>query len=259
MSVAHSPGRLVLIPAFLGHDDPALLAPRTLDEVRCLNRFLVENARSARRFLSQLGHPRPIQSLAIVELPHSLDAATVAALLAPIHAGEDCGLLSEAGAPCVADPGAALVAAAHAAGIEVRPLVGPSALLLALMASGLNGQQFRFLGYLPVPAPQRDAAIRSLEAQSRHSGATQMFIETPYRNARLLDALLATCEPGTRLCIAAGLTLPSQWIRTRPVREWRAHPKPPIDGVPAVYLLLAEPAAATVSAAAAPRRRARRG
>lgn len=259
MSEAHSPGRLVLIPTFLGNDDPALLPARTLDRVRCLGHFLVENARSARGFLSAIGHPRPIQSLPIVELPRRLDVATAGALLAPVRSGEDCGVLAEAGVPCVADPGAALVAAAHAAGIEVEPLVGPSALLLALMASGLNGQQFRFHGYLPVPALERDAAIRALDEQSQRSGATQMFIETPYRNARLVDALLATCEPATRLCIAAGLTLPSQWIRTRLICEWRAHPRPRLDGVPAVYLLLAGPAAGTVSATVEPRRRARRG
>jgi 16S rRNA (cytidine1402-2'-O)-methyltransferase len=147
--------------------------------------------------------------------------------------------MSEAGCPAVADPGARLVARAHALGVTVRPLVGPSSILLALMASGLNGQSFAFNGYLPVAEAERNARIRLLEDESRKLARTQIFIETPYRNERLLDALLATCRPDTRLCVARDLTSDEEWIHSQPVGTWRRAPRPDLARRPALFLLLA--------------------
>jgi 16S rRNA (cytidine1402-2'-O)-methyltransferase len=161
----------------------------------------------------------------------------VAALLAPVLAGEDVALLSDAGCPGVADPGAPLVAAAHRAGVTVVPLVGPSALLLALMASGMNGQNFVFHGYLPVRAEARAAALRALDAAAAGSGATQLFIETPYRNEAIAAAVLAVCRPRTLFCVAVDLTLPSEQIVRRTVEEWRTAPTLRLSGRPAMFLL----------------------
>jgi len=165
----------------------------------------------------------------------------VASLLAPLRAGRPLGLLSEAGAPAVADPGSLLVAAAHAEGLRVVPVVGPSSILLALMASGLDGQRFRFAGYLPVPAGERQAAIRALEARSAQARETQVFIETPYRNDALLADLVATLRPDTRLAVAADLTGPAESIRMAAIDGWKRSPAPP-GRRPAIFLVLAMPA-----------------
>jgi 16S rRNA (cytidine1402-2'-O)-methyltransferase len=199
---------------------------------------VVENAKSARRFLAACGHPRPLREIAMSELNEHTPASAIPALIEPALAGRDVGVLSEAGVPAVADPGAALVAEAHARGIVVVPCVGPSSILLALMASGLEGQRFRFAGYLPADATGRKAAISELERRSSRDGETQVFIETPYRNEALLADLVATCKPTTRLCVAADLTAPSEWIRNDTLEGWRARPAA-IGKRPAIFLLLA--------------------
>jgi 16S rRNA (cytidine1402-2'-O)-methyltransferase len=209
-----------------------------LERIRSLDAFVAENAKSARRFIASCGHPKPLREIAIAELNEHTPPAEVPGLLAPVLAGRDMGLLSEAGAPAVADPGALLVAAAHAHGVKVVPMVGPSALLLALMASGLEGQRFRFVGYLPAESAARRAALAELEKQSSRFAETQLFIETPYRNDALLADVLAACRGSTRLAIAADLTGPGEWIRSDRVDAWRSTPAT-IGKRPAIFLLLA--------------------
>ena len=233
-------GRLYLLPAWLAEDsDPAAVLPAPLlERIRALDSFVVENAKSARRFLAACGHPRPMRDVAMAELNEHTPDSAVAALLEPALAGRDLGLLSEAGVPAVADPGAALVAQAHARGVVVVPCVGPSSILLALMASGLEGQRFRFAGYLPAESAARKGAIAELERRSSRDGETQAFIETPYRNDALLADLVGSCRPSTRLCVAADLTGPQEWIRTESIEGWRTRPAA-IGKRPAIFLLLA--------------------
>ncbi len=234
---------LYLIPVPLAGDSaPADVLPAAvLERVRSLRDFVAEDAKSARRFLSACAHPGPIASLGIEVLDEHTREADVPALLAPLRAGRALGLVSEAGAPAVADPGARLVAAAHAEGLRVVPLTGPSSILLALMASGLEGQRFRFAGYLPVPGAERVAAIRDLESRSAAARETQVFIETPYRNDALLADVARTCRDDTRLTVAADLTGSTESVRTASVAEWRARSSPP-GKRPAIFLLLARPA-----------------
>jgi 16S rRNA (cytidine1402-2'-O)-methyltransferase len=224
---------LYLIPTTLGGAPEEVLPASTLQRVRELRDFAVENAKSARAFLGSLPMPCSVRELRIAEIGEDADA-----LLAPLRAGRSLGVLSEAGCPGIADPGQALVAAAHASGFRVVPLVGPSSLLLALMASGLQGQRFAFCGYLPREREPRAARIRALERRSREAQETQMFIETPYRSDALLAALLAACAADTRLCVAVDVTLPGESIATRSVRDWRRAP-PTLGRRPAVFLLLA--------------------
>lgn len=233
-------GTLYLIPCTLG-DTPAsqVLPQHVIDIARRLRYFVVENPKSARRFLAALKPEQPVQSLHFDTLDEHTAATEISGLLAPLLAGEDVGLISEAGCPGVADPGAELVALAHRSNIRVVPLVGPSSILLALMASGLNGQRFAFHGYLPVAETDRDKAIVALEAQSAKHHQTQIFIETPYRNERMLAALLARCRPDTLLCVASDLTLPSESIRTQSVAQWSKHPVPALNKHPSLFLLLA--------------------
>lgn len=235
-----TPGRLLLVPAWLSEDSsPESVVPgAVLQQVRALDAFVVENAKSARRFLAACGHPRPMREIAMTELNGHTPPAQVAGMLAPALAGRDLGLLSEAGIPAVADPGALLVAAAHERGIQVVPLVGPSSIMLALAASGLEGQRFRFMGYLPAEAAARRAAIEELERHSSRHAETQIFIETPYRNDALLADLLQGCRGTTRLTVATELTGPAESIRTAPIEAWRGSP-PSIGKRPAIFLLLA--------------------
>jgi 16S rRNA (cytidine1402-2'-O)-methyltransferase len=215
-------GSLYLIPVPLGPVSPeACLPPDTLAVARRLEHFVVERAKTARAHLKAMGHPLPIQALHLEELNEHTPAAAILSLLAPLKAGHDVGLLSEAGCPAVADPGAALVLAAHRENIRVVPLIGPSSILLALMASGLGGQRFTFHGYLPAKEPERSQAIRELEKTARRDRATQLFIETPYRSAALLDALATTLSPDTLVSVGADLSLPSQLIQTRSAKNWR--------------------------------------
>ena len=236
-----STGRLFLIPCSLAADTPpqAILPAAVIDRIRALDTFIVENAKSARAFLRACGHPRPLRDLAMSELNEHTPSASVAALLAPLRAGRDAGLLSEAGVPAVADPGSLLVAAAHSEAIRVVPLAGPSSIILALMASGLEGQRFRFLGYLPAQSAERRSALEALERRSAEADETQLFIETPYRNDALLADILATCHEGTRLAVAADLTGAAEWIRSERIVGWRSRPTP-IGKRPAVFMLLAQ-------------------
>lgn len=236
-------GILYLIPNTLGEGDADALAAVLPAPVRAqaaaLHYYIGENAKTTRAFLKKVGTDRPIQEIEIRELNVNTPAGEVEKLLAPILAGTDAGLVSEAGCPAVADPGALLVRRAHERGVKVVPFVGPSSILLALMASGLNGQSFAFHGYLPVDAAERAKRLRELEQQSRKSKQTQIFIETPYRNRALLDTLIATCAPSTLVCVAADLTLPTETIMSRPVSDWKKASAPDLHKRPAIFLLLA--------------------
>jgi 16S rRNA (cytidine1402-2'-O)-methyltransferase len=235
-----TPATLYLIPNLLGVVAPqAVLPARTIEVARQLTHFVVETPKAARAFLATLGMPIPIAQLTISALPERATPADGATLLAPARAGHAIGLVSDAGCPAVADPGAIVVAAAHRAGIRVVPLVGPCALLLALMASGLDGQRFAFHGYLPQKADARVAALRALEADSQAHARTAIFIETPYRNEAMLDAIAATLKPTTRVCVAADLTLASESIVMRAAREWRGRTAGAYAKRPAIFLLQA--------------------
>jgi 16S rRNA (cytidine1402-2'-O)-methyltransferase len=243
-------GSVLLVPNALDFGAPAPLSLSTylphavMERAANLTHWAVEDAKTARAFLKRVAAhaplAAPLQSLDIRELPRAGKAPAAAddwtALLQPALAGHDLGVLSEAGLPSVADPGSALVAQAHARGLRVEPLPGASALMLALAASGLNGQQFAFVGYLPVKEDARAARIRELDAWSQRSGQTQIAIETPYRNHPLLRALLQHLAPATRLCVACALGWPDGWCRTAQVQQWRAHPSEIGDRLPAVFL-----------------------
>lgn len=233
------PGILYLMPASL--EQTATPRPWLLEADRQrlagLRLFYVETPKAARAWLRALPVARPIQTLALRPLPGHGDAATTdwTDWLAPVLGGESAAILPDAGCPGVADPGAGLVAAAHRAGIRVRPLVGPGAILLALMASGLDGQQFAFHGYLPVPTVEREARLAALAAQSARTGATQILIETPFRNAAMLASLLRALPADARLCIAVDLTGAGESVRTMPVAQWRREPAT-LPRNPAVFL-----------------------
>ena len=228
-------GTLYLIPVDLGGGDArAVLPGPALEVVRRLDTFVAENAKSARRFLKQAGHPRPLREIRIDELDPDGGGQAATDAIACLAAGVDCGLLSEAGCPAVADPGAAVVRRAHAAGVRVVPLVGPSSILLALMASGMDGQRFTFHGYLPADGAPRARKVKELEA--RAAAETQIFIETPHRSAAMLGTLLETCRPDTLLCVAADLTLASERVETRAIKTWKAKP-PDLSRRPVVFLL----------------------
>lgn len=233
-------GTLYLIPCTLG-DTPAsqVLPQHVIGIARKLKHFVVEHPKTARQFLSMLKHEQPIQSLHFATLNEHTVAKELSGLLTPLLSGEDVGLISEAGCPGVADPGADLVSLAHRHGIRVIPLVGPSSILLALMASGLNGQRFAFHGYLPIADEERRIAITALEAESAKRKQTQLFIETPYRNEKLFGALLACCRPQTLLCVASEVTLPAEMIRTCSIAQWKSQPIPQLNKRPSLFLLFA--------------------
>lgn len=233
-------GTLYLIPVPLGPGAPQeVLHPTVLATLRPLRHFVVEQAKSARAFLKAAGTELALQELQLAELNEHTRPAELDQLLAPLRAGHDIGLLSEAGCPAVADPGADLVALAQRENIRVVPLIGPSSLLLALMASGLNGQRFAFQGYLPAKEAERAKTLRELEAESRKRQQTQLFIETPYRNRAMFDAILQACQGNTRLCVATDLSLPGESIRTRTIGDWKKQTPPDIERRPTVFLLLA--------------------
>ncbi|WP_414444281.1 SAM-dependent methyltransferase [Burkholderia sp. 22PA0106] len=238
-----SAGTLYLIPNTLGDGDDAMLAAVLPAAVQAraasLGYYIGENAKTTRVFLKKVGVERPIQEIEIRELNVKTPAGEIDRLLAPILAGADAGLVSEAGCPAVADPGALLVRRAHERGVKVVPLVGPSSILLALMASGLNGQTFAFHGYLPVDAAARAKRLRELEQQSRKGRETEIFIETPYRNQAMLETLIATCAPSTLICVAADLTLETETIVSRSAADWKKKPAPNLQKRPAIFLLLA--------------------
>jgi 16S rRNA (cytidine1402-2'-O)-methyltransferase len=248
------PGTLYLVPNTLGPLDAAphalshILPEQVQDIASKLEYFVAENAKTARAFLKLVAvdHPlaRPLQEIRISELNVNTPPAALSALLAPLLEGHDMGLVSEAGVPAVADPGADLVRLAHQHGIQVRPLVGPSSLLLAVMASGLNGQSFAFNGYLPTDPGQRSKRIQQLEQRSRAEKQTQLLIETPYRNAAMLEALVSACQPGTLVCVSTDLSLPTESVRTMAAAKWKAalaaNKGPDFHKKPTVFLLLAQ-------------------
>ena len=228
---------LYAIPTPLGGAVEDALPFSTLKIVRSLRDFVVEDAKSARAFLSAAGcKPRELQ---LSELSEHTAAAAVSALLQPLRDGRPLGLLSEAGCPAIADPGALLVDAARREGFRVVPLIGPTSIVLALMASGLEGQRFAFCGYLPRDGAERARRIKELEQRSRRERETEIFIETPYRNDALFRALLESCAPSTRLCLAADLTLGAEAVKTQTIADWR-RARATLGKRPAVFLLLAE-------------------
>jgi len=235
-----SKGKLYLIPVPLGQTpvDAALPQP-VLGCARQLKHFVAENAKSARNFLKSIPSDTPLQQIEIRELNEHTSPSELSELLLPLLAGMDVGLISEAGCPAVADPGSNLVALAHIEGIQVLPMVGPSSIVLALMGSGLSGQNFAFHGYLPAKSEQKQKRLRVLEKDSRQEKRTQIFIETPYRNMQMLETLINTCAPNTRICVATDLTLASESINTRTTLEWRRQGLPIIDRQPTVFLFQA--------------------
>lgn len=230
-------GTLYLIPVTLSGGQAELVLPRsTLERLFRLKSFVVEDAKSARAFLKAAGHPCRLRDMEIRTLNEHTPAAAVASLLDQLLGGTDCGLLSESGCPAIADPGAELVRRAHERRIRVVPLVGPSAVLLAMMASGMNGQRFVFHGYLPADRAGRAHKLLVLERNAWQEDRTQAFIEAPYRNQALLRGILETCRPDTLLCLATDLTLASESVSTRTVAAWTADP-PDIDRRPTVFLI----------------------
>ncbi|HLS43390.1 MAG TPA: SAM-dependent methyltransferase [Paenalcaligenes sp.] len=234
-------GYLHLIPVSLGEANLGLWLPTSVQsKAQALDTYIAENAKTARAFLKQIGTLKPIQEITI----HTLDKRGTSAQqlrqwLQPIRQGGEIGLVSEAGCPAVADPGAAVVAMAHELGIQVMPHVGPSSILLSLMASGLDGQQFAFHGYPPVKAPERNKTLQQWELQSQRLRQTQLCIETPYRNEALFTALLQNLNKKTRLCIARSLTTPEQWIRTLTIEQWAQQPPPELSKQPTIFLFQA--------------------
>jgi 16S rRNA (cytidine1402-2'-O)-methyltransferase len=231
-------GSLYLLPNTLGETAAEAVIPAAaLYRARSLDYFIAEHPKSARALLKRMGFPRALREVRIERLDHNTPAGEIASLLAPVLDGRDAGLLSEAGLPAVADPGAALVKMAHDKGVRVVPLSGPSSLMLALAASGLEGQRFVFHGYLPVKPRDLDVALKDLERQSARLGQTQIFIETPYRNDATLAAMLRALRDDTLVCVATDLTLESEMVKTRPAAAWRRD-APGLKGRPTVFLVL---------------------
>jgi 16S rRNA (cytidine1402-2'-O)-methyltransferase len=229
-------GKLYLIPSFLGSENPNEVFPELNSQIiRNLKYFIVEEERTARRFLKKIVPEIQIDQLQIRLLNEHTKPEEILNFLNPAEF-DSIGLISEAGVPCVADPGAAVVRLAHQKGIEIIPLVGPSSILLALMGSGLNGQNFTFHGYLPVQKNERVKSIKLLEKRSFQENQTQMFIEAPYRNQAMLGDILNSCSSETLLCIACDLTLPNQLLKTMTIREWKIK-LPDIQKRPAIFLL----------------------
>ncbi|MGB8857377.1 MAG: SAM-dependent methyltransferase [Burkholderiales bacterium] len=232
-------GILYLIPTPLGETSLETIVPKyNLQLIDLIEYFIVENAKTARAFLKLAGIRKPLQSLHIDELNEHTPATSLKTLLAPLLAGHDVGLVSEAGCPAIADPGANLVLLAHQHHVRVAPLVGPSSILLALMGSGLNGQRFCFHGYLPASKAERITTLKQLEAESKKLRQTQIFIETPYRNNAMLEDILAACKPATQLCVACDLTTANETIRTQSIAQWRKA-MPDLHKRPAIFLLMA--------------------
>lgn len=229
---------LYLIPTVLG-DSPAesVFPPRNREIILSIRHFIVEETRTARRFLKFIDKGIDIDQLTFYPMGKHSDPSAISAYLAPLRKGESVGMISEAGCPAVADPGAAIVAQAQSEGLKVVPLVGPSSILLAQMASGMNGQSFAFNGYLPIDEGAKVRTLKRLEARALKEGQTQLFIETPYRNGKLISLMLRTLAASTRLCIAAGVTCSSESIVTRSVGEWRKTEIPDLSHTPAIFCI----------------------
>jgi len=229
---------LYLVPSPLSANTINKVLPQNvISVIHSLRQFIVEDIRTSRRFISELNHPLPINQLQFRELNEHTTISEISSLL-PYLKNEDTGIMSEAGLPCLADPGAKIVSLAHANGISVIPLVGPSSIFMALIASGLNGQSFSFVGYLPIKQNERQDCLRKLERRSDSEKQTQIFIETPYRNMKLLDDILHCCRPETRLTIAAGITGSNEYILTQSIRQWKEK-LPDLQKIPTVFLLQA--------------------
>jgi len=230
-------GRLLLIPADLGSDTTDHVWPAgNLSRISHIRHFIVENDRTARRFLRKAGFTASFDDVALLLLNKHTSDKDASGFLDAAEEGHDTGLLSEAGMPCVADPGQKVVAMAHRRGIAVVPLVGPGSVLLALMASGFSGQRFVFHGYLPIDSKARIRALQAMEREAYRLDQTQIFMETPYRNDQLMKDLLQACLPGTLLCVACDLTLPTEFIRTHPMKEWKKN-MPGLHKRPGMFLL----------------------
>ena len=228
---------LFLIPVTIGDTDHSRVLPEYNREIILrIKHFIVENVRTARRFLKKAEPSLVIDNLMFYELNKHTSVEDVAGFLAPLAEGEHVGVVSEAGCPAIADPGADIVAIAQRRGYPVVPLVGPSSILLSLMASGFNGQSFAFHGYLPIEASERTAAIKRLEGRIYSENQTQLFIETPYRGNKLVEDLIRTCRPSTKLCIASDITCDDEYIRTRPVKDW-AGKAPDLSKKPTIFLI----------------------
>lgn len=233
-------GTLYLIPCPIAEDTaPYDVAPEANRAViASLDYFIVENTRSARRFLSKAGVGRPIDELEFVELnEHTVAGADVERMVAPILKGRNAGVISEAGVPAVADPGQLVVALCHRYGVRIVPLVGPSSIIMAVMASGMNGQSFAFNGYLPVKEPDRSRTIKKFEARAISENQSQAFIEAPYRNVKLFEQMLHTCSAETHLCVACDITSASEYIRTATIAEWRKRGVPDIQKRPTIFII----------------------
>ena len=231
-------GTLYLIPSTLGDTSSSNSLPEiNLRVIEKLQHFVVEDLRTARRFLKKILPEIIIDDLSFQILNEHTTPQEVSSLLAPAIEGKDMGLLSEAGLPCVADPGALLVSHAHENGVKIVPLTGPSSVFLALMASGFNGQNFAFSGYLPIDKKERVLKIRELETSAYQQDQTQIFIETPYRNQQMMEALVETCRPQTQICIAVNLTMPDELIITHTAEQWKQMKWPDMQKKPAVFLL----------------------
>jgi 16S rRNA (cytidine1402-2'-O)-methyltransferase len=232
-------GTLYLIPVPIGEDALHTIPVHVIELVHRLDYFIAERAKTARRYIKSTGTERPISELHFAELNKRTTPEEKSSLLDPAMQGHDMGLLSEAGCPGVADPGAEIVAMAHRQGIKVVPLVGPSSILLALMASGMNGQQFAFWGYLSPKRPELAKELKRLEGISAREKQTQIFIETPYRNQAFIEVALQTLQPGTRFCMALDLTTPEEYVKNLSIKEWQKEKLPDVHKRPAIFLLYA--------------------
>ena len=230
---------LYLIPCTLG-DTPIeqVLPPYNTEIIRGIRHFIVEEIRTARRFLRRVDKEFPIDDTTFYEMGKHADEGRYASYLKPIAEGLPVGVISEAGCPAVADPGADIVAIAQRRDIRVIPLVGPNSMIMAVMASGLNGQSFAFHGYLPIDEGERARRLQQLEQRAQREHQTQLFIETPYRNRRFFDTLVRTLSPKTRLCVAAGITTSDEWIQTHTIAEWKRETLPELGKIPTIFLLL---------------------
>ncbi len=230
-------GTLYLLPISLTEEQPGPLSPEALKMIGALDFFIAERARTARRYIKACHPTRNIQDLEIAELDKRKPDAGIKTMLAPLLAGKDMGLMSEAGCPGVADPGALVVAKAHDLGIPVRPLVGPSSILLALMASGMNGQTFRFNGYLPAKKPELQKVLQRLEQTSSKHRQTEIWIEAPYRNMQMIETALSSLAPSTRFCMALNLTSTEELVISKQVKDWEKKNLDRFHKVPAIFLL----------------------
>lgn len=230
-------GKLYLIPITLGENDPLEVLPYTVQRIiEVIDIYIVENEKTARRFIKKITPEKPQPSLQLSTLNKHTQSSEHRSMLQPCMEGKNVGLMSEAGCPGVADPGADIVKLAHERGIQVVPLVGPSSILLAMMASGMNGQSFAFNGYLPIDKGEKKSALKNWERLSLERNQSQLFIETPYRNNRLLEDLLQHLHPNTLLCIAADITLPTEYIKTLRIADWKRQ-KVDLDKRPAIFIL----------------------